>query len=402
MVASALTLASSAVLAFAACAFAATAWAVVRALRLSARPGLGIEPNDVRYVLETLKRAEHERDVLSESLAAARDAVSRQKQFGHIAARLDLDSVLEAAFESAREVLDVDAAAISLFQPHGEPIVATFGLADMAEQRLPLHEPLGGSGALAATYDHIGVHGSPGTEAICAALTLNLADHDEEPLGMLSLYWRRSRPSLETRDVELAEELAQAIGAPLANGIRYRTVAHKADLDGLTQLRHNAAFRTALAAEVARAHRYERRLALLVVDVDDFKAINDRSGHLVGDAILAEFAAHLSSLVRVADVPGRIGGDEFAVALPESSASDAQRLFERLQAAARENTSFSGVRISFSGGIAELRPAEDAETFFGRADNALRDAKSGGKNVAVPTLSRPAEPRRAREPSGPT
>ncbi len=299
-----------------------------------------------------------------------------------IGERLDLDAVLERAFEAARDVLQVDAAAISLLQPRDEPVVAMFGLVDIAEQRLPLHEPLGGASALVTTYRHVGVHGASGPGAIQAGLTLNLLDADDIPFGLLSLYWRAERTSLETDDVELGEELARAIAAPIANGVRYRDAARRAEIDGLTQLRHNTAFRASLSGEVARSHRYNRKVALLVADIDDFKLINDRSGHLAGDAILAELGARLIGLVRVADIPCRIGGDEFAVILPESTTGDALSLFERLQAGAREHDSFAGAHLSFSGGCAELLPGEQAEPFFARADAALLEAKTKGKNRA--------------------
>jgi diguanylate cyclase (GGDEF)-like protein len=77
---------------------------------------------------------------------------------------------------------------------------------------------------------------------------------------------------------------------------------------------------------VCTAGRYERRLALIVVDIDDFKAINDRIGHLAGDSVLAVVAERLRSAVRRADVPCRVGGDEFAVILPEATLRDAEQL----------------------------------------------------------------------------
>jgi diguanylate cyclase (GGDEF)-like protein len=383
MLASTMTLTTWVVVALAACAFLATASAVIFVLRWTSNAGTpSTEGDDLRYILDSVRRSEHEKELLANSLQVAHAAVARRRRLEDIGAKLDLDVVLERAFDAARDLLEVDAAAISLLQPRGEPVVATFGLVDLAEQRLPLHEPLGGSTALATTYDHVGRRGAPGPESIRAGLTLNLLDDDEIPLGLLALYWRENRPSLRTEDVELAEELARAIAPPIVNGMRYRNATRKADIDGLTELRHNTAFRDALATEVARARRYDRKVALLVFDVDEFKAINDRFGHLVGDAILAELGARLTGLVRLADVPCRIGGDEFAVILPESTTVDALSLFERLQASAREHDSFAGASLSFSGGIAELRPGEEEEPFFHRADQALLEAKGQGKDRA--------------------
>jgi diguanylate cyclase (GGDEF)-like protein len=130
---------------------------------------------------------------------------------------------------------------------------------------------------------------------------------------------------------------------------------------------------------VARAHRYERRLALLVLDVDDFARVNDRIGQLGGDEALAQAAAVVRDAVRQADVPYRTGGDEFAVLLPESARADAEGLFARVLAAARGG----GIAVSLSGGIAELQPDDDALTLFERAEQSLRHAKERGKGTAA-------------------
>src|SRR5665647_1821656 len=154
MFASTMTFTSWALVALAAGAFVATASAVFFILRSGRGTTPSVEGNDLRYMLDAVRRSEHEKDLLADSLRVAHEAVSRRKHLERIGERLDLDSVLERAFEAARDVLHVDAAAISLLQARGEPIVATFGLVDMAEQRLPLHEPLGGTSALATTYYH--------------------------------------------------------------------------------------------------------------------------------------------------------------------------------------------------------------------------------------------------------
>ena len=138
-----------------------------------------------------------------------------------------------------------------------------------------------------------------------------------------------------------------------------------------------------LAREAARAHRYDRRLALIVFDVDDFKAVNDRVGHLTGDAVLAEVAERVRSVVRSADVACRIGGDEFAVILPESSVIDAQQLSARLQETVAARPIIQAGRLDVSAGVAELRQGDDAASLFERADEALYRAKETGKGRVV-------------------
>src|SRR5207253_6754446 len=89
----------------------------------------------------------------------------------------------------------------------------------------------------------------------------------------------------------------------------------------------------ALSREVTRAQRYGRRLALVVVDLDDFKAIHEKIGHLAGDGVLAEAAERIKSVVRNSDIACRVGGDEFAVILPESGIGQADQRYRRIQAA---------------------------------------------------------------------
>ena len=117
-----------------------------------------------------------------------------------------------------------------------------------------------------------------------------------------------------------------------------------------------------------------------MIDLDDFKRINDRIGHLGGDAVLVEVADRIRGVVRATDIACRVGGDEFAVILPESSR-------ERRRAARRPHrSSRSGPRrstrpgvLKISAGVAELRPDDTAADLFKRADQALYRAKNAGK-----------------------
>ncbi len=181
----------------------------------------------------------------------------------------------------------------------------------------------------------------------------------------------------------MLEDLAASCGPAVENARRFREARKLADLDALTNLHNRRYFHDTLAREVARAHRYNRRLALVVFDIDDFKAINDRVGHLAGDAVLAQLAERVRSVVRSADIACRVGGDEFAVVLPESTLTDAEQLYRRLQFAVSTRATGPAERLHLSAGIAELAPEDDAVSFFERADEALFRAKETGKGQAV-------------------
>ena len=163
----------------------------------------------------------------------------------------------------------------------------------------------------------------------------------------------------------------------------------------MTGLHNRRYFHETLAREVARAHRYDRLLALIVFDLDDFKAINDRIGHLAGDTVLAQIAERVRDVVRSADVACRVGGDEFAVILPESTIDDADQLYRRLQTQISSRAMPEAGRLLISAGIAQLNENDDAVAFFQRADDALYRAKAAGKGrvaVATTAISPPGGP----------
>src|SRR5204862_2284046 len=126
-----------------------------------------------------------------------------------------------------------------------------------------------------------------------------------------------------------------------------------------------------------------RHLALIVFDLDDFKAVNDRIGHRPGDSVLAEAAERVRDVVRSADIACRVGGDEFAVILPESTLGDADQLYRRIQAAVSSRPISQIGKLYLSAGVAELRAEDDAVSFFQRADEALYRAKDAGKGQVV-------------------
>src|SRR5207248_3926347 len=115
-----------------------------------------------------------------------------------------------------------------------------------------------------------------------------------------------------------------------------------------------------------------------------------RIGHLAGDAVLAEAAQRVREVVRSADIPCRVGGDEFAVVLPESSLEQAEQLFARIQTAISGRAIGQAGRLKVSAGVADLQAEDDSISFFQRADEALYRAKEAGKGRSVTAESRTA------------
>ena len=202
---------------------------------------------------------------------------------------------------------------------------------------------------------------------------------------------RAARPSARPAPPS-SRSSRSAPGRRIDNARRFREARQLADLDALTGLHNRRYFHETLAREVARAQRYSRSLALVVFDLDDFKAVNDRIGHLAGDGVLAEAADRVRDVVRSADVACRVGGDEFAVILPESSLKDADQLYKRLEQAISIRPVAQAGRLHLSAGVTELRPDDDAISFFERADEALYRAKGAGKGTVV-AVEAPRVPR---------
>jgi diguanylate cyclase (GGDEF)-like protein len=198
------------------------------------------------------------------------------------------------------------------------------------------------------------------------------------PLGSLTVF-SGSAGELEREAGDQVAELVRRAVPALDNAFRYREARRLADMDALTGLRNRRFFHETLQRECTRAHRYGRSLALLVLDLDDFKAINERVGHLAGDAVLAETAARVRAALRASDIACRVGGDELAIVLPEAGATEAAQLYARVEETVSSEPIGSIARLTLSGGIAALAPGDDATTFFERADDALYRAKQAGK-----------------------
>jgi diguanylate cyclase (GGDEF)-like protein len=284
----------------------------------------------------------------------------RSRTLAELSSSIDLDEVLSRTLEAAGAVPGADAALVSMQGPDGKPLVVTLGLsAEEAERQA--------------------VAGSPdGRQARSVPLA-----GESGRFGYLTVFSRSAGGPLDERALADLEALAERAGPALDNARRFREARQLADLDALTGLHNRRYFHETLAREVARAQRYDRKLALIIFDLDDFKAVNDRIGHLAGDSVLADAAERVRDVVRSADIACRVGGDEFAVILPESTLADADQLYRRIQAAVSARPLALVGKLHLSAGVAELRSEDDGTLLFQRADEALYRAKNGGKDQIV-------------------
>jgi diguanylate cyclase (GGDEF)-like protein len=338
-----------------------------------------------RILEESTARFESMLDDVRGELERAQEEARRARQLTTIGSSIDLDIVLSRALDAVRALPHVDAAMIVVPQDDFGPVVATVGMSADEAQRQQVPRPPDGPEARAVeiTYRYTGEQIEEDGDLIRGGLAVPLRNDLGESIGTLGVFWRGGEREVADGDLAMLEDVATSSGPAIENARKFREARKVADLDALTSLHNRRYFHDTLAREVARAVRYNRRLALVLFDIDDFKAVNERVGHLAGDAVLAELADRVRSVVRGADVPCRVGGDEFAVILPESTLSDAEQLYRRLEFAISTRPTGPAERLRLSAGIAELAPEDDATSFFERADEALFRAKETGKSQAV-------------------
>jgi diguanylate cyclase (GGDEF)-like protein len=340
-------------------------------------------------VAEVVQALNARMDELSKELAGAVERAEeegrRNQYLGDIAGSIDLDEVLTRTLEAAGSLPGADAALVTLRSHEGKPIVATLGLsAEEAEWQAIAGPPDGRQArSIAIAYKYAPAEVEANGDMIHGGLAVPMRNLSNEQLGYLTVFTRAAERSFVDDDVQRLEDLATRAAPAIDNARRFREARQLADLDALTGLHNRRFFHETLARECSRAHRYNRNLALIVFDLDDFKAVNDRIGHLAGDAVLAEIAERVRDVVRSADIACRVGGDEFAVILPESDLEDGDQLYRRLGAAVASRPLAQGSKLYLSAGVAELRPDDDAVSFFQRADDALYRAKEGGKGRAI-------------------
>ena len=185
-------------------------------------------------------------------------------------------------------------------------------------------------------------------------------------------------------EISLLESLVSSLIYPLRNGLIYKAAMEEARRDPLTGVHNRGAMEEALEREVGLARRCRSPLSLIFMDIDYFKAINDNSGHIVGDQVIREFARCADDKVRATDILSRYGGDEFVVILPNTAPKGAEQLASRIRAAVAQSPYLLRIgrdrKITASIGIANLKINEKAQDLLGRADKALASAKQDGRN----------------------
>jgi diguanylate cyclase (GGDEF)-like protein len=208
-----------------------------------------------------------------------------------------------------------------------------------------------------------------------------------ETLGVLCVTDKRNDGTFSTRDTAALRMFAAGAALALARERAMRaadTYAHAAAVDPVTNLFNRRYFQVRLDEELQRSKRHQIPIALLLIDVDDFKAVNDSAGHLAGDVVLRDLGEILRSCVRVFDVCARFGGEEFVIIMPGGTKENAFRIAERIrrrvEAYRPSEPSMESLRITVSIGFSVSSASTAVSELLDLSDKALYAAKHAGKN----------------------
>lgn len=292
------------------------------------------------------------------------------------ASKLDLDALLSITTRAAVEAIDADGGRAGAHQGVGRRLV----------RRATVHEDQDLEPALRAAEQGALERGEPSVamvDGVWALATPVQAPDSVRAAGMISVARRSAAFLGEERDLFI--HLCEQAGVAAANVEKHETLHRQALTDELTGLANHRRLQELLAQGVERFHRTQTPLALLLLDLDDFKAVNDSRGHQTGDLVLRAVADALRDCCRADDEPARYGGEELAVLIQGVEFAQAVGLAERVRAAVEAlelvDTEGERLRVTTSVGVAALGPEiADGEALIAAADQALYQAKRDGKN----------------------
>lgn len=192
--------------------------------------------------------------------------------------------------------------------------------------------------------------------------------------------------TLTTSELEVLEVILCTLIYPLRNALQYERALKIALKDPLTGVSNRATMGGHLAQHISLAQRQTSDLSVLMIDIDRFKSVNDRYGHIVGDVVLTKVASHIVKCTRTSDGVFRYGGEEFVVVLPNTGPAGAELLAERIRGEIEQMTLESlpaTVQVTVSVGVAHYLAGESQIDLLQRADDVLLAAKRSGRNRVV-------------------
>lgn len=366
--------------------------------------------DEVGRLAETFNEMTDELRTYVRALEASRDEL----QFGlsrlgdTLSSTHDLQRILTVVLETAMASTRAQAGMVLLFAGSRDELVLEVGRG-VAERGVPpelrLLNGQGVSGRVGQTGDvamgRLGdgtgqlrpAQGEPTTGSVIAVPLKSSGT----VIGVLDLFDRLDANAFDERDLATIRTFASQATVAIDNVLLHEEAQRLSITDGLTGLWNYRYFTMTIGKEIERAARFSRPLALLMLDLDLFKSVNDTYGHQRGDAVLVEIAARVRSQVRDVDTVARYGGEEVVVILPETDEAGAMHAAERICDAVRRRPfgepGEGAVEVTVSIGAAVF-PTHGASssTLLRRADEALYDAKDAGRDTWRLASAAPAEP----------
>ena len=330
------------------------------------------------YLREQLRQREEELSLINRSSAI-------------ITSSMDIQRIYDSFIRELKKVVEVNWAAIVLIEEsemHFLALSSEIGSAWQVGERIPLN---------GTATEWVAAHRK-------AIIEPDLAQEDRFSTGKYhlqqgvrsivylplivkdgvigSLIVASCKPNAYTqRHVKLLDQLASQIATPIENSRLYAKAEEEARLDGLTGLLNRRALDEQVTSEISRHSRYGGVFSVIALDLDLFKAFNDRYGHLAGDRLLRQISTIMKSSIRSADQAFRYGGDEFAILLPQTPIEAADQVAERIRQRVDTEVKTDHIQITVSLGLA-IWPIDGiaADELIAAADAALYNAKRNGGN----------------------
>ncbi len=180
-------------------------------------------------------------------------------------------------------------------------------------------------------------------------------------------------PKFKKQIEELFKKMSESVS------LLYEAATH----DEKTGLYNSKFFDTMIDMEMEKAQRGNEKLSLFIIDIDFFKKINDKYGHIKADEMLARLAKVLKDTMRLSDIVSRFGGEEFFILLPETSLEKAKKLTSRLRSNIKNDKILKKYGVTVSGGLTQYKPRDNKKKFMKRADDALYKAKHSGRDKFI-------------------
>jgi diguanylate cyclase (GGDEF)-like protein len=313
-------------------------------------------------------------DELSRERTRLKEAIRR---IGHtFASSLDRPALLELALKTAVDAVQASGGRLSVRMSDEQPLAEAGREGSLAGLEDVVHEAE--RGALQS-----GGIGEAHTAAVSVAAVA---------LGPLEPHARAHGRPFTDDDLDVLRSLGAEAALALENIELHYQVRRQAVTDELTGLANHGRFQALLNAEIEQVRRYHHSIGLIMLDIDDFKAVNDTYGHPQGDAVLRHVARVLQENSRDADSPARYGGEELSLILPHTDLEGAHAIAERIRTAVEDlrvaRTDGEGVlRVTASLGVAASTTG-DKEALVADADGALYEAKRSGKNRTISAEAR--------------